>query len=139
MVLPTPIPEREISSQCWGEQEREISLPALFLGFIMLSHCITWPHMPGHRNVFLCCSCEFLVLDKHSQRCRDGLWHSTGREVRNPCQHSKTMCNPCMKHLHKSVNSRDNLCSRSFLSSLFDCRAKMCCHVGNKHSWFAYY
>lgn len=136
------------SSQCWGEQQRGISLAALLLELIMLSHCITWPHMPGHRNVFLCATpVQFLVLDKHSQRCRDGLCHSSSRwqhtqhsrEVRNHCQHSKTMCSPCVKHLHKCVKYSNNLCSRSFLSSLFDCLGKMHCQVGSKHFWFAYY
>lgn len=106
---------------------------------IVLSHCITWPHVPGHRNVFLCAAPEqFLVLDEDSQRCRDGSvtaplggsTPSTGREVRNHCQHSRTVWNPCVKHLHKSVNSRDNLCSRSFLSSLFDCQGKCVVRLG---------
>lgn len=136
------------SSQSSGEQERETSLAGLLLALIMLSHCITWPHMPGHRNVFLCATpVQLLVLDKHSQRHRDGSVTAplggsipnTGREVRNHCQHSKTVCNPCVKHLHKSVNSRDKLCSRSFLSSLSDCQGKMPCQVGNKHSWSACY
>lgn len=36
--------------------------------------------MPGRRNVFLCATpVQFLVLDKHIQRGRDGLSHSTSQ------------------------------------------------------------
>lgn len=133
-----PMAERERAAPSLGGTAEGNIHTALLLALIVLSHCITWPHVPGHRNVFLCAApVQFLLLDEQARGTGMALsqllwWQHTQhrQEVGNHCQHSRAVWNPWVKHVHKSMNSRDNLYSRSFLSSLLDCQGKCIVRLG---------
>lgn len=72
--------------------------------------------MPGRRNVFLCATpVQFLVLDKHSQRSRDGLCHSTSR-----WQHTQ----------HRQGGEKPLSAQQNYLQPLCEASTQVCAFQG---------